>query len=212
MLGYLTDIVFLSGGMFHWTTRQNDKYSLDPSSGMPIWVDDAGNFLVDWVTINVMDSMKKFQNMQSLQVKSSESIHDRMHEYYPAVRTEGRAYLPSVPVISKQMLAYWETLAAICPYGRQDDARISGKYDTIHAENLRRYDTFGYKELHGKLAAKLAKWVEMFPHKDHDDKGMTLAEEEDDGGDDSADKEVQDGGDSSGSAAVYTMASDDKDE
>ena len=101
MLGYLTDIVFLSGGMFHWTTRQSDKYSLDPTSGKPIWVDDAGNFLVNWVTIYVMDSMEKFQNMQSLKVKSSESIHDRMLECYPAVKTEGRAYLPSVPVISK---------------------------------------------------------------------------------------------------------------
>ena len=127
MLGYLTDIVFLSGGMFHWTTRQSDKYSLDPTSGKPIWVDDAGNFLVNWVTIYVMDSMEKFQNMQSLKVKSSESIHNRMHECHPAVRTEGRAYVPSFLVISKQTLAYWETLAAICPYGRHDDTRISGK-------------------------------------------------------------------------------------
>ena len=106
MFGYLTDIVFRSGVMFHWTTRQNDKYSLDPTSGKPIWVDDAGNFLGNWVTIFVMDSTKKFQNMHRLQVKSSESIHDRMHECYPAVRTEGLAYPPSVQVISKQMLDY----------------------------------------------------------------------------------------------------------
>ena len=102
--------------------------------------------------------------------------------------------------MSKQILAYLETIACISLYFRQDDISIF-KYDSIHAANLKRCDQFGYTELHRKIAVNLAKWVEMFPHKDY--KGLTLPDEDDEGGDDSVELEASGG--ASGSAAGYTI-------
>ena len=74
----------------------------------------------------------------------------------------------------------------------------------------KRYHTFGYKDLNGKLAAKLAKWVEMFPLKD--DKGMTVPDDDDEGSNDSVEQEASGSAQTSGSATVFTMPSDDDDE
>ena len=141
-------------------------------------------------------------------IKSIESIHDKVHESYPGMKTNGRGYIPSVPLLSKQFLTYLETLAYISVYYRQVDVRISGKYDSIYWANLSRYDTFTNKELHEKIAVKLAKWVQMFPHKD--DKGINIADEEDEAGD--ADCVVAASGGVSGSGAKYAVPGTSEDE
>ena len=59
MFRQLMHIVILSGGMFHCTARQDDKYhdSLDPKCGKPINIDDTGKFIVNLVAIFAMRSI-----------------------------------------------------------------------------------------------------------------------------------------------------------
>ena len=59
MFRQLIHIVILSVGMFHCTAHQDDKYSLDPKCGKPIYIDDTGKFIVNLVTIFVMFSMNE---------------------------------------------------------------------------------------------------------------------------------------------------------
>ena len=61
MFRQLIHIVILSGGMFHCTARQDDKYhdSLDPKCGKPINIDDTGKFIANLVAIFAMFSMNE---------------------------------------------------------------------------------------------------------------------------------------------------------
>ena len=194
--------------MFHWNSRNSAKYSLDSAKKLPLHAEAEGDPIFNWIMIYILDSLDKFQNLQSMFVKSSESIHDKIHEEYPGIRTEGRVTIPTVPVFSKQILAYFETLGAVSPYMRLDDPRIASQYDTIYAANLSRYEKFVNKELHGKIAGMLAKWVEMFPHKD--EKVLTVPDDDDEGGDDDA--QPEESGGASATRTNYALPASDDDE
>ena len=207
-ISLLIHVLITTGGIFHWNSRNSATYSLDPAKKLPLYADAEGDSIFNWIMIYILDSLDKFQNLQSVFVKSSESIHDKIQKEYPGIRTEGRVTIPTVPVFSKQILAYFETLGAVSPYLRQDNVCIATHFDMIYAANLSSYEKFGNKELHAKIAGMLAKWVEMFPHKD--EKVLTVPDDDDEGGDDDA--QTEESGGASATRTNYALPASDDDE
>ena len=65
-------------------------------------------------------------------------------------------------MVSKELVAYLETLVAFTLYYRADDARMSGKMENFYTKALSRYNTFSYKDFHKYFARKLIEFYYRF--------------------------------------------------
>ena len=65
-------------------------------------------------------------------------------------------------LVSKELVAYLETLVAFTQYYRADDARMSGKMENFYTKALSRYKTFTYKDFHKYIARKLIEFYDRF--------------------------------------------------
>jgi hypothetical protein len=83
-----------------------------------------------------------------------------VHSSFPAL--DGPPAVPETYMVSKELVAYLETLVAFTPYYRADDARMSGKMETFYTKALRRYNTFTYKDFHKYITRKLIEFYNRF--------------------------------------------------
>ena len=83
-----------------------------------------------------------------------------VHSKFPAI--EGPPAVPETYMVSKELVAYLETLVAFTPYYRADDARMSGKMENFYMKALGRYNTFTYKDFHKYFARKLIDFYDRF--------------------------------------------------
>ena len=83
-----------------------------------------------------------------------------VHSSFPAL--DGPPAVPETYMVSKELVAYLETLVAFTPYYRADDARMSGKMENFYTKALSRYNTFSYKDFHKYFARKLIEFYERF--------------------------------------------------
>ena len=127
------------------------------------------NVILNPFMIYMLDEIGTWQNLRGLRFGSLESIEDKVKEWYPGSKTEGRAYVVKSAQYSRELLAYLNTLCAMTPYFLMDDGRVSGKFDALYADKLKQYCAFSYRDLYAKLINKMEKWLEMFPHQDEKD-------------------------------------------
>ena len=65
-------------------------------------------------------------------------------------------------MVSKELVAYLETLVAFTLYYRADDGRMSGKMETFYMKALKRYKQYQYKDFHKYISKKLIAFYNRF--------------------------------------------------
>ncbi len=83
-----------------------------------------------------------------------------VHTSFPAL--DGPPSAPETYMVSKELVAYLETLVAFTLYYRADDARMSGKKENFYTKALSRYNPFSYKEVHKYITKKLIAFYDRF--------------------------------------------------
>jgi hypothetical protein len=162
----------ISGGLFHW--KRGLAYSV-VKEGLLLYHDVPDNTLLNDVFFYVMYHLSSFQNLHEYQVTKDTNLFEFVHTSSPAIP---KTCVPETYKISKQLVAYLETLVAFSPYYRADDPRTQGKTENFYHEALERYKDFTYKEFHKYIARKMAAFYERhgFP-KTKADKLQTAPDE-----------------------------------
>ena len=140
----------LSGGLFHW--KKGLAYSVDDEKGLQLYHDVPENTLLNDVFFYVLYHLSSFQNMHEYHVTKDTDIFQFVHTSSPAIPG---TCVPEIPRISKQLVAYLETLVAFCPYYHAADVRYQGKIENFYRKALERYKDFPYKEFHKYIARKM---------------------------------------------------------
>ena len=83
-----------------------------------------------------------------------------VHTTFPAL--VGPPAVPETYMVSKELVAYLETLVAFTPYYRADDPRMSGKMEMFYTKALKRYQAFPYKDFHKYVSKKLIAFYDRF--------------------------------------------------
>ena len=83
-----------------------------------------------------------------------------VHTKFPAL--VGPPAVPETYMVSKELVAYLETLVAFTPYYRADDPRMSGKMEMFYTKALKRYQAFPYKDFHKYISKKLIAFYDRF--------------------------------------------------
>lgn len=98
--------------------------------------------------------------MHGYRVTKAMDLSKFVHSKFPAI--EGPPAVPETYMVSKELVAYLETLVAFTPYYRADDARMSGKMENFYTKALSRYNTFSYKDFHKYFARKIIDFYDRF--------------------------------------------------
>jgi hypothetical protein len=99
----------LSGGLFHW--KKGLAYSVVNES-LQLYHDVPENTLLNDVFFYVMYHLSSFQNMHEYQLTKETEIFEYVHKSTPAIPG---SCVPETHRISKQLVAYLETLVAFSP-------------------------------------------------------------------------------------------------
>jgi len=161
-----------TGNLTMYSKTQESLYSvLNCPANKPYFAEHKGNVILNPFMIYLLDEMGTWQNLRILRFNALEPIQDKVKDWYPGSRTEGRAYVTPTPPFSRELFAYIDTLCAMAPYYKLDDDRVNGVFDKVYDDNLKLkiYGTFNYADLHRKLIDKMKHWLEEFPHPDEMD-------------------------------------------
>ena len=139
----------LSGGLFHY--KKDLAYSV-ANEGLKLYHDVPENTLLNDVFFYIMYHLSSFQNMHEYQVTRATNIFEFVHTSTPAIPD---SVIPETYRISKQLVAYLETLVAFSPYYVAGDHRTTGRVDNFYMQALARYNDFTYKEFHKYIARKM---------------------------------------------------------
>ena len=139
----------LSGGLFHF--RKDLAYSVTKDD-LQLYLDVPENTLLNDVFFYIMYHLSSFQNMHEYQVTRATNILEFVHTSTQAIPD---SVIPETYRISKQLVAYLETLVAFSPYYVAGDHRTTGRVDNFYMQALARYKDFTYKEFHKYIARKM---------------------------------------------------------
>jgi hypothetical protein len=106
--------------------------------------------------------------MQVYWVTKDTNIHEFVHTGYYGLT--GPPHVPETYHVSKELVAYLETLVAFSPYYRADDPRMSGKMEPFYQQALLRYKDYTYDEFHKYITKKLTAFYERFSAPEAEDK------------------------------------------
>ena len=112
-----------SGGLFHF--RKDLAYSV-ANDGLQLYHEIPENTLLNDVFFYIMYHLSSFQNMHEYQVTRATNIFEFVHTSTPAIPDY---VIPETYRISKQLVAYLETLVAFCPYYLAADPRTQGRVE-----------------------------------------------------------------------------------
>jgi hypothetical protein len=139
----------LSGGLFDF--RKELAYSV-VNEGLQLCHDIPENTLLNDVFFYVMYHLSSFQNMHEYQVTKDTEIFEFVHTSSPAIPN---SVIPETYKISKQLVAYLETLVAFSPYYVAGDPLTQGRVDNFYLQATDRYNDFTSKEFHKYIARKM---------------------------------------------------------
>ena len=109
----------------------------------------------------MMHQVCKFQCLQQFDFES-EDIEKVLERKYEAL--EGRTHdIPEQYHISKEFVAYFETLLWATPYWRGDDPRLLQNLYEVYFIQLKRYNKVDYKTFHKHIAKAMKDWQKHFP-------------------------------------------------
>ena len=98
--------------------------------------------------------------MHAYRVTKDTNIRDLVYTaFYPLV---GPPSVPATYQVSKELVAYLETLVAFTPYYRADDARMSGKMELFYQQALLRYKDYPYDEFHQYITRKMTAFYKKY--------------------------------------------------
>ena len=98
--------------------------------------------------------------MHSYRVTQHMDIHEFVHTGFSPLA--GPPPVPHTYLVSKELVAYLETLIAFTPYYRADDSRMSGKMEHFYLNALSRYKQYPYEEFHKYITKKLTSFYSRF--------------------------------------------------
>ncbi len=141
----------LSGGLFHW--KKGLVYSV-VEEGLQLYHDVPENTLLNDVFFYGMSHLSSFQKMHENQVIKDTGIFEFLCTRLASPAIPGTC-VPETYRISKQLVAYLETLVAFSPYYLAADPRTQGKIENFYLKAFERYKDFTYKEFHKFIARKM---------------------------------------------------------
>ncbi len=100
-----------------------------------------------------MYHLSSFQNMHEYQVTEDTEIFKFVHTSTPAIPG---SCVPETNRISKQFVAYLETLVAFSPFYLAADPSTQGKIENFYCKALKRYKDFTYKEFQKYIARNMS--------------------------------------------------------
>ena len=127
---------------------------------MNLYDDLPTNTLLNDVFFYFFHHLPTFQNMHGYRLTKAMDLSKFVHTTFPAL--VGPPAVPETYMVSKELVAYLETLVAFTPYYRADDPRMSGKMETFYTKALKRYKAYPYKEFHKYISKKLIAFYDRF--------------------------------------------------
>ena len=126
--------VVYSGGLFHY--KKGSPYSTTDGA-LELYQDVENNTLLNDVFFYIFHHLPTFQNMHGYRLTKGMDLSKFVHTKFLALVSP-----PAVPetyMISKELVAYLETLVTFTPYYKADAPRMSGKMEMFYAKALKRY-------------------------------------------------------------------------
>ena len=149
------------------------KYSVLPLNGKgevkPLNVGKSDHTLQNEFGIYVLDELQTFQNMSSVLMPERPKLSNCMDSQYAGIGTMRDIKVPPVWKITKELLAYLDTLMYVCCFYKVDDSRVNDKIDDQYKRNLKRHDGCTIDGFHDYLANKMSVWLTRFPHPHDED-------------------------------------------
>jgi hypothetical protein len=150
----------LSGGIFHYKKDLAYNTSMDCCG---FYHDVPENTLFNDVFCYFVHNLPKLQNMHLYKITSDTNVKTLVTTSYRALA--GPPSVPETYPLSKELVAYLETLIAFSVYYRADDPRMSGKTDQFYTKALAGYKDTPYAGFHKYIIRKLDNWYRLFPFK-----------------------------------------------
>ncbi len=98
--------------------------------------------------------------MHGYRITKAMDLTKFVHTTFPAL--DGPPPVPETYMVSKELVAYLETLVAFTLYYRGDDGSMSGKMETFYMKALKRYKPYSYKDFHKYISKKLIAFYDHF--------------------------------------------------
>ncbi len=119
------------------------------------------NTLLNNVFCHFVHHLPKFQNMHPYRIATDTDIEADVATTYPVL--PGPPAVPETYLFSKELVAYLETLIALCCYYRADDSRLAGRMEQFYTEALAHYKDYKYPNWFSYIAWKMTDWYKVFP-------------------------------------------------
>ena len=127
---------------------------------MPLYKDMENNTLLNDVFLYIFHNLPSLQNMHAYRLTKDLDIETFVHTRFP--KLVGPPPVPETYLVSKELVAYIETLIAFTPYYRADDHRMSGKMEIFYQKAFSRYQHYPYDEFHKYITKKLTSFYDRF--------------------------------------------------
>ena len=164
----LTDMVVFAAGVMHYK-KTSKTYSILPLNGVgadkPLYVEKNNQCLLNEFGIYMLDELCNFQNMGTYQMPDPDKLDKFMETRYPGIGTEDNMKVDPVCLISKELLAYIDTLLFVACFYKASDPRVISKIQEQYETNLKRYADVTVDNLHQYIKKKMTAWLTRFPHK-----------------------------------------------
>ena len=164
----LTDILVFAAGIMHYK-KTSTTYSILPLDGVgadkPLYVEKNNQCLLNEYGIYMLDELCNLQNMGAYQMPVADKLEKFFDYRYPGIGTDEDMKVEPVWAISKELLAYINTLFFVACFYKASDPRVISKIQEQYETNLKRYADVTVDNLHQYIKKKMTAWLTRFPHK-----------------------------------------------